>query len=131
MFVDNGPPEFLFTAVPFFISAIFILVFVAIILGIIKSIGQWRYNNAQPVLSVVAKVTSKRTYTSTSIHNDVGEAGMHHSHSPTTYFVTFEIESGDRMEFVVAGREYGLLADNDIGKLEFQGTRYLGFTRNN
>lgn len=36
---------------------------------------------------------------------------MHHSHSSTTYFVTFEVESGDRMEFMVDGREYGLLAD--------------------
>ena len=30
----------------------------------------------------------------------------------------------------LGGREYGLLAEGDKGKLHFQGTRYLGFDRN-
>ncbi|MEG2144477.1 MAG: DUF2500 domain-containing protein, partial [Oscillospiraceae bacterium] len=38
--------------------------------------------------------------------------------------------SGDRMEFSVSDQEYGLLAENDMGVLTFQGTRYLGFQRN-
>lgn len=33
------------------------------------------------------------------------------------------------MEFSVGGSDYGLLAEGDIGKLSFQGTRYLGFER--
>lgn len=45
------------------------------------------------------------------------------------YYVTFEVESGDRMELHVPGREYGQLAEGDKGKLSFQGTRYLGFER--
>ncbi len=54
-----------------------------------------------------------------------------HDHSTSsTYYVTFEVASGDRMELHVAGHEYGLLAVGDIGILEFQGTRYLGFQRN-
>jgi len=32
--------------------------------------------------------------------------------------------------FKVRSTEYGLLVENDIGKLTFQGTRYLGFERN-
>ena len=53
-----------------------------------------------------------------------------HSHSSsTTYFVTFEFESGDRLEFHVSGKEYGILAEGDIGTLTFQGTRYLDFIR--
>ena len=43
--------------------------------------------------------------------------------------VTFQVESGDRMEFEVDGSDYGLLVQGDIGKLSFQGTRYLGFER--
>jgi hypothetical protein len=47
----------------------------------------------------------------------------------TSYYATFEVESGDRMELSVDGRAYGLLAQGDIGSLTFQGTRYLGFQR--
>ena len=43
--------------------------------------------------------------------------------------MTFQVDSGDRMEFSVSGQEYGLLAEGDRGKLTFQGTRYLGFER--
>ena len=45
------------------------------------------------------------------------------------YYVTFQVESGDRMELSVRGKEYGLLAEGDYGRLTFQGTRYLGFQR--
>ena len=48
----------------------------------------------------------------------------------TTYYVTFEVESGDRIEFAVSGQEYGMLDDDDEGRLTFQGTRFLGFERN-
>ena len=41
----------------------------------------------------------------------------------------FEFESGDRLELMVDGSEYGLLAEGDCGMLSFQGTRYLGFVR--
>lgn len=36
-------------------------------------------------------------------------------------------ESGDLIEFVVHGREYGMLAEGDCGELTFQGTRYIDF----
>jgi hypothetical protein len=54
---------------------------------------------------------------------------FNHGHTTTTYYITFEVEGGSRMEFKVKGQEYGLLAEGDIGKLKFQGTRYLGFER--
>ena len=63
-----------------------------------------------------------------SHHRHDHGAGMHHSHS-TTYYVTFQVESGDRMELHVAGHEYGMLIEGDRGMLTFQGTRYLGFER--
>jgi hypothetical protein len=52
------------------------------------------------------------------------------SHNSTTYYATFEVESGDRLEFTVSGKEYGMLVEGDIGKLVFQGTRYHSFDRN-
>ena len=54
---------------------------------------------------------------------------MMHSYNYSKYFVTFEFESGDRVEMPVDGSEYGLLVEGDTGKLTFQGTRYLGFQR--
>ena len=119
----------MFNVMPGFIMIVFVLALGMVIFGIIRGIGQWKYNNSQPVLDVTARVTGKRTNTTRSWHSGAGETGMQHSHSSTTYYATFEVESGDRLEFTVNGREYGLLADNDTGILKFQGTRFLGFTR--
>ena len=47
--------------------------------------------------------------------------------STTRYYVTFQVESGDRMEFSVSGSEYGMLADRDKEHLSFQGSGYLSF----
>lgn len=49
--------------------------------------------------------------------------------SSTRYYVTFQVDSGDRMELPMTGSEYGMLAEGDVGKLTFQGTRYLSFER--
>ena len=50
-----------------------------------------------------------------------GEGGMQqHYTSSSTYYVTFQVESGDRMEFVVPSREYGMLVEGDMGRLTFQ-----------
>ena len=45
------------------------------------------------------------------------------------YYVTFQVESGDRMELQMTGSEYGMLAEGDRGRLTFQGTRYVSFER--
>jgi Protein of unknown function (DUF2500). len=103
----------------------FILVIGIIAFNLIKSIGQWGYNNRQPVLTVQARITSKRA--NTTHHHNMNDNMM--DSTSTSYYVTFEVESGDRMELHVPSREYGLLAENDYGKLTFQGTRYLGFER--
>jgi hypothetical protein len=111
--------DFMFTAVPMFIGIIFFLVFGLIIFTIIKGISTWSNNNQQPRVNAQAKVVTKRT----SVHGG-GETNAHNS-----YFVTFEFESGDRLELKVNGQEYGQLVEGDKGELQFQGTRYLGYTR--
>ena len=40
---------------------------------------------------------------------------MYHTHTATSYFATFQVESGDRIEFLVSGSEYGMLAEGDSG----------------
>ena len=55
--------------------------------------------------------------------------GAAHVTSSTTYYATFQVESGDRMELRLSGAEYGMLAEGDRGRLTVQGTRYLSFER--
>ena len=104
----------------------FALVIGVFIISFMKGISQWNNNNQSPRLTVEAKIVSKRADTSVHHHhtNDV-----HHATRSTRYYVTFEGESGDRMELEVTGSEYGMLVEGDYGKLSFQGTRYLGFER--
>lgn len=98
----------------------FMIIIGIIIISIIKGISEWSENNKQPKLTVIAKVVTKRS--STRRDDD---------HNHTSYYATFEVESGDRLEISMSGREYGMLAEGDVGNLHFQGTRYLGFERMN
>lgn len=108
-------------------SLMFVLIFGMFVLTVVRSISQWNKNNHSPRLTVDATVVTKRTNVSRHHHHNGVGAG-HHSTS-TSYYVTFEVESGDRIELSMAGHEFGLLVDGDRGKLTFQGTRYLGFER--
>ena len=124
----SGFASMMFTIVPIFITVIFVLVVGGIILTVVRGIGTWSKNNASPRLTVSAEVATKRTDISRHRHHSSG-TGMGHTHTSTRYYVTFQVESGDRMEFSVSGAEYGMLAEGDQGSLTFQGTRYLGFER--
>lgn len=111
---------------------VFILVICMFIVTFVRGISQWNKNNHSPKLVVDARVVSRRTSVSHHHHAAAGDAaGAHgyHTSSSTSYYVTFQVESGDRMEFHVSGQEYGMLAEGDMGRLQFQGTRYLGFDR--
>ena len=108
-------------------SIVFIIVIGMFVVTVIKGIGQWNKNNNSPRLTVPATVVAKRT--NVSHHNHAGTNGHHHHSTSTTYYVTFQVESGDRMELRLSGHEFGMLVEGDKGKLSFQGTRYLGFER--
>jgi len=124
----GGGFDVMFTIIPIMIGIVFVFVFGIIIYRLIKGGMEWSKNNNSPVLTVAARIVSKRmAVTRSQIHND-NDMSMSNS-SYTTYFATFEVESGDRMELKVPDNEYGMLAEGDIGKLTFQGTRYKGFER--
>jgi hypothetical protein len=118
----------MFSIVPIIVFIGFIIVFGTIIVRLIQQAKQWKRNNESPVLTVDAAVVTKRTDVHHYSHN-TGVNNMHHMSSSTTYFATFEVDSGDRLEFVIPDNEYGMLVENDQGRLTFQGTRYLGFER--
>lgn len=121
--------DIMFTIIPIIVVVGFVFVFGMIIVRSVQGAKQWNRNNNSPVLTVDAKVAAKRADVSTYHHN-AGTDNIDHMSSSTTYYVTFEVASGDRMEFKVPDSEYGMLVENDFGKLTFQGTRYLGFQRN-
>ena len=116
--------HFLFSVFPVLFMLVFVLAFGIIGYTFIQGIKKERKNDHSPRMTVGAKVVTKRT--NFRRHSGTGH-GVGHTH--TTYFVTFEVKSGDRMELQVQGHEYGLLVEGDFGELTFQGTRFLGFER--
>ena len=105
--------DFLF---PLLFLGMFGLVFGMIVSTLLKSRKQERKNDASPRLSSEATVVTKRTH----VWGD---------HSRTTYFATFQFESGDRLELEIPRDRFGYLVEGDRGKLHFQGTRFLDFER--
>jgi hypothetical protein len=113
-----------FSLFPYFFGIIFVIVIGVFITTAIKGISQWRKNEQSPELSVPAIVRGKRTNVNSSTHGE-----NHHSRTRTTYYATFEYESGDRQEFHLSDSEYAQIAEEDLGILTFKGTRFLGFER--
>lgn len=97
----------------------------------VSGISRWSKNNNSPRLSVPASAVSKRTRYSSGTHmHHTGHPIHHMSHGGhTTYYVTFQFDSGDRAEFIVDGSQYGIIVEGDVGTLTFQGTRFISFER--
>ena len=117
-------------------NVIFLIIFIIalgiIIFSLMQGIATWNKNNQSPRLTVPAVVVAKRENITHHQHANAGDAsGAHgfHTTTSTTYYVTFQVESGDRMEFCVSGTEYEMLVEGETGRLAFQGTRYLLFER--
>lgn len=115
-------PNFGFNLMSLLFPLMFLLVFGMIAFTIFQELRQWNKNNKSPRLTVEAQVIAKRTHIRRRSKD-------HPSRTYSSYYVTFQFESGDRLELPLQGQEYGLLIEGDKGKLTFQGTRYLGFER--
>ena len=72
-----------------------------------------------PELTSAAAVVAKRELHSSSLQ----------SPALSQYYVTFQFPSRGRMEFPVPARDYGLLAEGDVGRLTFRGEQYIRFER--
>ena len=105
--------DFLF---PIMFVAVFGLILGTIVSTLVKNSKQERKNNASPRLTSQATLVTKRTH----VRGD---------HAHTTYFATFQFESGDRLELQIPRDRFGYLVEGDSGKLHFQGTRFLDFER--
>ena len=100
-------------------AVLFFILFFAVLA---KNIAQFFKNESSPRLTVPAVIVDKRRKT----HHHHSGGHHHHTHS---YHVTFQVESGDRMELKVIRSVYDMLLVGDRGRVSFQGTRYLGFER--
>ncbi len=108
-------------------TVIFIVIVGSFVVMAAKGISTWNKNNHSPRLTVSAVVVAKRSDVSYQHHSNTDHTM--YTTSSSTYYVTFQVESGDRMEFAVSGNEYRMLVEGDKGSLTFQGTRYLSFLR--
>lgn len=118
----------IFNWIPFvimgFIALVLVLIIIFMITALIKGGKQRSRNNHSPRLTVSAVVVSKRTKIDMHRHTE-----NMHSAAHTSYFATFQFDSGDRMEFPINEQDFGYLVEGDRGMLTFQGTRYLRFER--
>jgi len=115
MAAGHGAPAFF----PLF-GVVFLGILVVTFGGtIFKTLGERSRNQALPVRTTAARIVAKRT--------EIKHHGKSHS---TSYFATFDLGPGERLELELDGDEYGLLAEGDRGELRFQGSWYLGFQRN-
>lgn len=113
--LNSGPGfgfNIMFSIVPIFIAIIFIVVIVTILKQVINRGVQ----KTKPVQSSGAKVISKRNHV-------WGE------HSRTSYYATFELEDGQRIEYNIPSNKIGYIVEGDIGQLTFQGTLFVDFNR--
>ncbi|QJC53355.1 DUF2500 domain-containing protein [Paenibacillus albicereus] len=122
---DSGIDS-IFTAAGTSLTILIAVIAVIIGAGLIRSYASWSRSSAQPLLSVKAAVVSKRSRVRSQQPYEEGQ-----QQTRTDYYATFQVESGDRLEFTVSGRDYGQLAEGDVGKLTFRGSRFQGFERDN
>ncbi len=129
MFDSFGNTGFMFGIFPVFFMIAFLAILGIILYCVVQGARQWKRNNDSPVLTVDAKVVTKRSDVSYRHNMNNSNDSMNMGYSSTTYYVTFEVQSGDRMELRVPDTEYGMLTEGDKGSLTFQGTRYLSYVR--
>ena len=102
------------------VRLIWLLGVLLLVMGSGKLFLQWRANEAAPVVRVDAMVVSSRKRVARR-----RRAGV----DPSTYMVTFEEPSGERLELQIRGVYMADLTEGVQGLLTYQGTRFLGFVR--
>jgi len=97
MFFD--PFSLTFSIFPLIVMVLFVVI-------LVRGLREWSRNNASPRLSVPATVVARRQ---AHHHN-----GSTHT-SSTSYYATFQFESGDRLELRLPWRDAGMIAEGDRG----------------
>ncbi len=109
-----GPPS----VFGLFFLAIFVFVVIRVLMTLVNGVGRLTENAGAPVLTEAANVVAKRSEV-TGGRNSTG----------TTYYATFELSGGRRIEMELSGRQFGMVAEGDRGTLTHQGARFENFAR--
>lgn len=136
MLFNNSFKE-VFSSAPWFVVLILILLVITVLVHSIKGFRQWKFNQAQPVLTLAAEVISKntditrgiRTSMNASVNKNSTDSALYRYVQTVKYIVQFQVETGESKRFYVKRKEYERLDEKDYGKLTYQGTRYLGFVK--
>ena len=110
----------LFTVMGIMFFLVFLFTLAMMVFTVVRTMSEKKQNDREPMLTVPAVVAAKRT----DFYRYRGTSG-----GSTVYFVTFQVQSGDRLELTLSGREFGLLREGDRGSLIFRGKEFLDFTR--
>lgn len=110
-------------------AKIFILLVAVLLFGgaIWQGVRKWRVsraNDASPIQQGIAKVVGVRTNT---IADPPDMNPKVQTNPVITRFVTFELETGERLELPVTPEQQAQFKEGDRGTLKYQGTRFLGF----
>lgn len=108
------------STMPVIIIIFFIIITGVILISIAKGVKEHFRNNSMEETTIPARIITKRTHVWGG-HGDTSAS--------TSYYVTFEDECGNRMEFSVRNSFFGMYAEGDKGMLTHQGTRFLHFER--
>lgn len=95
-----------------------LIIFGTIAFIVIKGVSTWMSNNASPVREEEVTVIGKRIQV---------WGGSNNTSASTSYYITFELANGERIELRVKGSTYGACKEDETGLLTFQGTRFTSF----
>ena len=87
---------------------------------------QWLKNRRSPLIMTQAKVLDKHVQIQ-NIRRKRSSGPGYVKHKMYIYYVLFEIEGGDTLEFQVKKGEYMKIKKGQFGELTFQGKRYIKF----
>jgi len=107
-------------AMAVFFFAVLLAVVTVFVLAAVRGGAQWKRNSDSPLLTGPATVVAKREH----VWGGSGDTG-----ASTTYYATFQLPTGERVELPVPGQQFGQLVEGDQGVLTHQGTRFKGFAR--
>ena len=101
-------------------NGLFALIIGLIVITAVGAAAYYLYNLAQETVTRNAKVVAKRT----SVTQAAGQNPVQ-----TSYHCTFEFEDGQRAEYHVGARQYGLIVEGDQGELDTKGALFWDFRR--
>jgi len=100
------------------VGTVVVLAGIPIVLAIIVAVRRRRIDRSASRMQVEARVVDKRSL--------IAGSG---ASVDQRYYVTFQFPDGNRFELAVPASQAGMLIVGDEGRLEWQGSRYLGFAR--